>query len=97
MATGQAYHAPHCHTGHPFEHLGIAGERPLHLDVAAANGGDVASGITHVGARFGDMDDVPMPCRSVVGSTSNSMPRTRMEYGGCSVTNRARLRERAAH
>ena len=38
-----------------------------------------------------------MPCRWTVGRTSSSMPRTRIEYGGCSVTNRSRPRSRAAH
>src|SRR3954471_12361252 len=38
-----------------------------------------------------------MPCRCVVGRTSSSMPRTRIEYGGCSVTNRSRCRSREAH
>ena len=40
---------------------------------------------------------VPMPFRSVVGRTSASMPRTRIEYGGCSVTNRSRFRSREIH
>src|SRR4051812_41060395 len=38
-----------------------------------------------------------MPYRCVVGRTSSSMPRTRIEYGGCSVTNRSRCRSREAH
>src|ERR1700722_2679323 len=29
---------------------------------------------------------MPMPCRHAGGSTSASRPRTRIEYGGCSVT-----------
>lgn len=31
-----------------------------------------------------------MPWQRAVGSTSPSMPRTRIEYGGCSVTNRSK-------
>ncbi|MGW2444537.1 hypothetical protein [Streptomyces sp. NPDC001675] len=37
---------------------------------------------------------VPIPWRRTVGSTSSLMPRTRIEYGGCSVTNRSRFRSR---
>jgi hypothetical protein len=33
----------------------------------------------------------PMSYFWQVGSTSFSMPRTRIEYGGCSVTNRSRI------
>ena len=36
-----------------------------------------------------------MPCRRAVGSTSSSMPRTRIEYGGCSVRKRSRRAEAA--
>ena len=38
-----------------------------------------------------------MPWRRQVGSTSDSTPRTRMEYGGCSVTKRSRPRRSATH
>ena len=38
-----------------------------------------------------------MPWRWQVGSTSASMPRTRIEYGGCSHTKRSRLRRSATH
>ena len=38
-----------------------------------------------------------MPYRWQVGSTSASTPRTRIEYGGCSVTNRSRPRRSAVH
>ena len=39
----------------------------------------------------------PIPYRAHVGRTSFSMPRVRIEYGGCSVTNRSRPRSRAVH
>ena len=39
----------------------------------------------------------PMPYFSQVGSTSASMPRTRIEYGGCSVEKRPRPRVSAVH
>ena len=38
-----------------------------------------------------------MPWRSQVGSTSASTARTSIEYAGCSVTKRCRLRSRATH
>ena len=38
-----------------------------------------------------------MPWRWQVGSTSASIPRTRIEYGGCSQTNRSRWRRSATH
>ena len=38
-----------------------------------------------------------MPWRGQVGRTSASTARTRIEYGGCSVTKRCRLRSRATH
>ncbi len=38
-----------------------------------------------------------MSCRLQVGSTSASIPRTRIEYGGCSHTKRSRLRRSATH
>ena len=39
----------------------------------------------------------PMPWRRQVGSTSASIPRTRIEYGGCSQTKRSRPRRSATH
>ena len=38
-----------------------------------------------------------IPWRAHVGRTSASIPRTRIEYGGCSHTKRCRRRSRAAH
>ena len=38
-----------------------------------------------------------MPWRAHVGRTSASTARTRIEYGGCSVTNRCSPRSRATH
>ncbi|RPK53292.1 hypothetical protein EES40_01445 [Streptomyces sp. ADI93-02] len=38
-----------------------------------------------------------MPYRSQAGRTSRSMPRFRIEYGGCSVRNRARPRRSETH
>ena len=38
-----------------------------------------------------------MPYFWHIGSTSFSIPRTRMEYGGCSVTKRSRARRSATH
>ena len=38
-----------------------------------------------------------MPWRRQVGSTSASMPRASIEYGGCSQTKRSRPRSRATH
>ena len=38
-----------------------------------------------------------MPYFWHIGSTSFSIPRTRMEYGGCSVTKRSRERRSATH
>src|SRR3954470_339611 len=40
---------------------------------------------------------MPMPWRCAVGSTSSSMSRVRIEYGGCSVRKRSRPRSRAIH
>ena len=42
-------------------------------------------------------DSTPMPYFWHIGSTSFSMLRTRMEYGGCSVTKRSRARRSATH
>ena len=38
-----------------------------------------------------------MPYFSHAGSTERSMPRIMIEYGGCSLTNRSRLRFSAVH
>jgi hypothetical protein len=60
-ATGQAYHASHSvagtiaglggHIGHPFEHLGIAGGRPLQLDTGTDDQCLVAGQVCGRGAR----------------------------------------------
>ena len=39
----------------------------------------------------------PIPYRWVTGNRSRSMTLTKMEYGGCSHTNRSRSRRSAAH
>ena len=39
----------------------------------------------------------PMPYAWHTGSTSASIPRTSIEYGGCSQTNRSRPRRSATH
>jgi hypothetical protein len=38
-----------------------------------------------------------IPYFAQVGSTSASIARVRIEYGGCSLTNRCRRRSRAVH
>ena len=41
----------------------------------------------------GPQEITPIPCFSQTGSTSASIPRTSIEYGGCSQTKRSRPRD----